>query len=143
MDQIVGLETADALRFANLRRSDWNNAVRRRLYTEPPDTSPGRVRIFDIDDLVAAYVLGELFERAVLPKFACEIAVAVRRELRKSDAIVTLSAWKAVSKTGQPRVVVAQAAPTPDAVELFRFQVAKIRARARAGIEAKLRDGKQ
>lgn len=128
------------MQFAGLHRKDFENAVGRGLYPEAPKTTAGQARIFAVDDLVAAYVLGQLYEREVLPKFACEIAVAVRRELRKSATIKTLSAWKLIGKNGKPRVVVAQAAPSQEAIELFRFQVAEIRARARAGIAAKLRE---
>jgi hypothetical protein len=78
-------------------------------------------------------VLGQHFERQVLPKFACAIAVDVRRELRRSQAIATISAWK-VNRKGEPHAVVAQDAPTSDAIELFRFKVAEIRKRARAGL---------
>jgi hypothetical protein len=136
VEQVAGLETADAMRFAGLRRKDWENAIKRRLYTEQPKTTTTQARVFEMDDLVAAYVLGQLYEREVLPKFACQIAVDVRRALRKSDAIKTLSAWKVV-RGDQPRVVVSEAKPVPDAIELFRFEVAAIRRRARLGIEAK------
>lgn len=137
---IEGLDTAEALSFANLRRSNWNNAIGRGLYTEAPTVGYGRVRTFDVDDLVAAFVMGQLFERKVLPKFACQIAGDVRRELRKSDNIKTLSAWKVFNRKGQPRVIVAEAHPEPDAKGLFLFEVAEIRKRARAGIQAKIRE---
>lgn len=134
MEEVAGLETADALRFAKIRRSDWNNALGRGLYTEAPSASAGRARTFDTDDLVAAYVMGRLFECEVLPRFACQIAVEVRRELRKSRGVMTLSAWKVFNKRGQARAVVAERSPAPDAIQLFVFEVARIRDLALAEI---------
>lgn len=132
------LRTTDALEFARIGQTDWSNATRRGIYTEAPATVMGRPAKFDRDDLVAAHVLGQLIEREVMPSFAGQIATDVRRLLRKLPDVATLSAWKVPGKHG-PRVVVA-ASPMPDAIELFRFEIAEIRRRAQAGIDAKRRE---
>lgn len=139
--EIGRLETADALRFANLKASDWANALQRGLYPDAPRTVPGEPRRFDVADLVAAWVLGWLFERRVLPKFACEIACGVLRAIRAAPGLQVVSAWKCIDVNGAPCVEVSAAKPRHDAIELFKFQVGKIRREAVAGIRRKMRAG--
>jgi hypothetical protein len=97
------------------------------------------VRLFDVDHLIAAFVLGHLWEREVMPAFAAQIANDVHRLVRKDHSIMRLSAWKVIPRKGKPRVVVAEASPAPAAIELFRFEVADIRMAALDGIREKLR----
>ena len=133
------LETVDALQFANVSRSDWNNAINRGLYPNaPPTDGPRQVRLFDVNDLVAAHVLGQLFERRVMASFACPIAVDVLKAMRKSPELETLSAWKCFKRNGSPYVVVSVSAPQPGVKELFKFDVGEIRREAIAGIRRKL-----
>jgi len=93
------MKTAEAMNFARLNRSDWENCLQRGLFPNAPKTEMGYVRLFDVDELVSAYVLGQLFERKVLAGHVCQIAVDVLDQVRKSPALKTLSAWK-IAKPG-------------------------------------------
>ncbi|MDQ2763004.1 MAG: hypothetical protein M3Y22_05800 [Pseudomonadota bacterium] len=133
------VETAEALRLARLNREDWNSAIRRGLYPDAPPVEPGRARLFDLDDLTAAYVLGQLLEREVMQGFACQIACDVLKIVRQTPAVASLSAWKCFKPDGSPYVVVTATRPQRGAVELFKFGIAKIRATLAAGIREKTR----
>ncbi len=132
--QTEKLETGAALRFANVSPTNWTNLLQRRLYPVAPAAKSGRPRLFNADDLTAAYVLGELFERRVAPSFAGQIACGVLRAIRKPPAVQSLSAWKCLKRNGTPSVVVSAKPPQPDSIELFRFAVGEIRDRAMASI---------
>jgi hypothetical protein len=121
-----GLPTVPALAFGNVYRPAFETFLNRGLYTEAPKTVPGRTRVFKSDDLIAVRVLGELLLHHVTPAYACEIANAVHRMVRKDHLIDRLSTWK-VTRRGKPRVVVAATQPEPQAIELFRFEIADIR----------------
>lgn len=127
-----------ALQFARIGRSTWDNLVWRGLYPVAPPTTQGIVRTFDTDDLIAAYVLGELLERDVMTSAAAKIACQVRTLIGQDHGIQRLSAWK-VTLAKKPRVVVAETAPDDAAIELFVFEIAEIRGRAIDGMREKLR----
>jgi hypothetical protein len=134
----MGLQTSDALKFAGLAKADWDSATTRGLYPAAPPTVKGIVRVFDTDDLIGAYCLGRLLEHEIRPAVAGEIATDVRRLIGKDHRIQRLFAWKVTKRDG-PRVVVAETAPSPGAIQLFKFEIADIRMRAMDGIREKLR----
>jgi hypothetical protein len=122
------METTDALKLARIDRRTWDNLVYRGHYTEAPPTRQGKVRAFNSRDLAAVVVLGQLLEREVIPAVAAAIASEVRRQLEAVQSINKLSAWKVTPRAGgKPRITVAKRAPTPKALELFRFDILAIR----------------
>lgn len=124
---------------AGIDRYYFYNAVSRHGYPLPlPQTTPGRSMVFDIDETISAWTLGQLSERGVKPAFASAIAVRVLQLLRVAPEIETLSVWKSAGKDGAPDVRVSEAAPRGETIELFRFNIAEIRQRALAGIRQKL-----
>jgi hypothetical protein len=129
------LPIVEALAFAGLDRDDFNSAVRRGLYPVAPKTSATKSRIFNTDDLIAAFCLGQLRSLEVAPRFAGRIASDIHRQIRKDHGIQSLSAWKVTPRNGKPRVVVAEKSPLPTAIELFVFRIADIRMRALEGID--------
>jgi hypothetical protein len=132
----MGLETSDALDFARIRKGDWDSAIYRGLYPAPPITS-GNARVFDTDDLIGAYCLGQLLEHEIRPAVAGEIATDIRRLIGKDHSIQRLYAWKVTKRDA--RVVVSETSPSPGAIQLFKFEIADIRMRAMDGIREKLR----
>lgn len=132
-----GLQSAEALDFAGVNRVDFTAAHKRGLVPWAPPTVNGVARVFTMDELIAAYCLGQLLERLIVPRHAYKIATDIHRQIKKDRGIRTLSAWKITGRNGKARVEVSDAAPKHDAIELFRFEVAKIRQLAAAGIAAK------
>jgi hypothetical protein len=122
------METTSALKFARIDRHDWDNLVYRGLYPEAPPTHQGKSRVFNSHDLAALVVLGQLLERDVVASVAGAIACEVRRQLEANPRIDLLSAWKVADSSNKPRIIVAKRAPTPKAIELFRFDILAIRA---------------
>jgi hypothetical protein len=130
-----GLPIAEALAFATLEYVDLKNAIVQSGYRAAPKTrARGVPRVFDLDQLVAAFVFGQLKMRYVVAGFACQIANDVHRLIKKDHSISRLSAWKVKRRGQQPRVVVAEGAPQPTAIELFRFEIHDIKLKALDGM---------
>jgi hypothetical protein len=130
-----GLPIAEALAFADLEYVDLKNAIVQSGYRAAPKTrARGVPRVFDLDQLVAAFVFGQLKMRRVVAGFACRIANDVHRLIKKDHSIARLSAWKVKHRGQQPRVVVAEEAPQPTAIELFRFEIHDIKLKALDGM---------
>jgi hypothetical protein len=135
-----GLPIAEALAFANLEYVDLKNAIVQSGYRAAPKTrARGVPRVFDLDQLVAAFVFGQLKMRHVVAGFACQIANDVHRLIKKDHSISRLSAWKVKPRGKKPRVVVAEEAPQPTAIELFRFEIYDIRLKALDGMRKRLK----
>ncbi len=137
-----GLPITHALALTGLSRNDFMNATQRGLYPTPPVTN-GIPRVFDLDELVAAYVLGWLYERSVQPAVACEIAVGVLERIRTRPKLETLIAWK-YTLAGEHHIIVSPRRPSArNPVELFSFAVGDIRRLMLAGIKQKTIDEAQ
>jgi hypothetical protein len=131
------LTTREALAYARLDPAVWQEMLSRGKYNARP-VAPGVSRVFDSIDAVGAVVLRMLVvERFTKPAMACAIAQAVVRSMRQDRTASTLSAW--LSKTGSQTVIVAEAAPSADAIEIFRFDVDEIRMGALHVMREKLR----
>lgn len=127
------LEIADALRFAGVDRSDWNNALSRGIYTEPPPAQPGKPRHFNTDDLVALAVLGRLLDLGVTPSQACRLASDTRAWLRRDNRLRELYIERVTDRHGQPRAEVVERLPE-GALPLWRVHVLGLRKEARKAI---------
>jgi hypothetical protein len=131
------LTTREALAYARLDPAVWQEMISRGKFKARP-VAPGLTRTFDSIDAVGAVVLRMLVvERFVKPAMACAIAQAVVRSMRHDRTASTLSAW--LSKPGSQKVVVAEIAPSADAIEIFRFAVDEIRMGALHVMREKLR----
>ena len=121
------METTKALRLAGIERTMWDGLMGRGLYPVAPQTVQGLPRVFDSRDLVALVVLGQLIAREIRSSVAAEIACEVHRQLGKDRKITMLSAWKIKLRNSEPRIIVAEQAPRPNALELYRVDVTAIR----------------
>ena len=128
----------DMLAIAGVHVTDWNNAMHNGLIPYAPAGSRGVHRRFAVNDLVAANILGYLRDRQVNITFAAGIAVRVQEILSQPDCPLVVSVWKVGGQDGRPKVTVAELPPRSDCIELFRFQLAEMRERMRAGISAAL-----
>jgi hypothetical protein len=120
------IETSEALRIAQIRRSQWESLIERGVYSSAPATRQGKSREFTSFDMVALIVLGQLLVREVRPVVAAQIAGEVLRLVTRDRSITVLSAWK-VWRAGKPQVAVSASRPNASAIELLRFDITAIR----------------
>jgi len=133
-----GLTTVDALAFAGLRRETWNDVIARGLYPRAPKVTAPAARVFNIDALIAVYILGRLYECEVVPRVATKIATDIHRLIERDHSIQALSAWRT-----NATIIVAEDRPFIGAIELFRWEIAELRVRALDEIRTQLRNVKR
>lgn len=79
---VLKLTTPAACRVARIDRDRFNEHVAAGRFPCAPETVPGRVRLFDPDDMLALYLFRELmedgFDAAHAGSMACAVATAAR-----------------------------------------------------------------
>lgn len=85
------LTTVVACRVAGIDRGRFNEHVAAQNYNCAPNTTPGRARLFDPDDVLALRLFSDLLNDGFTPKRAGEIACEVANAARNSPEERTIA----------------------------------------------------
>ena len=104
------VETVEALAIAGIGRKQWEHLLRKRLYDAAPETVPGRVRYFVLDDVVCLVLFDHLIRGGMNARMAGRVASAVRTELARGPADLD-RLWIVSTRSGVPHRVVRREPP--------------------------------
>jgi len=108
------LTTKAACRIARIDRDRFNEHVAAGHFGCAPDTTPGRARLFDPDDMIALYLFRELMDDGLNARRAGSIACAVALAARLSPDSKTITYVQDYFGPDSGKAFPTSAVPAPD-----------------------------